>query len=133
MVVGFALLHGLGWGTRGPLMVALRADYFGASSFGTIMGISSLIIMIGMSSGAIIAGVLADIFGDFKIAFTLFALSSVVGSACFFFAKRPTHPDHETPYPVTRANINDESIPTDQLKAQSDLHPGQGGRDVGSG
>ena len=133
MVVGFALFHGLGWGTRGPLMVALRADYFGASSFGTIMGISSLIIMIGMSSGAIIAGVLADIFGDFKVAFTLFAVSSVVGSACFFFAKRPPHPDHETPSPVTRANINDESISTDQLKAQSDLHPGQGGRDVGSG
>ena len=70
MVVGFALLHGLRWGTRGPLMVALRADYFGATSFGTIMGISSLIVMVGMSSGAIIAGVLADIFGDFKIAFT---------------------------------------------------------------
>ncbi|MFP6796140.1 MAG: MFS transporter, partial [Pseudomonadales bacterium] len=56
MVIGFALLHGLGWGTRGPLMVALRADYFGATSFGTIMGISSLIVMVGMSSGAIIAG-----------------------------------------------------------------------------
>ncbi|HBP14457.1 MAG TPA: hypothetical protein DD457_04585 [Gammaproteobacteria bacterium] len=133
MVVGFALFHGLGWGTRGPLMVALRADYFGASSFGTIMGISSLIIMIGMSSGAIIAGVLADVFGDFKIAFTLFAFSSVVGSVCFFFAKRPAHPDHETPSPVSGASINEESIPIDRPKAQSDLHLAQDGRDVGSG
>ena len=132
MVIGFALLHGLGWGTRGPLMVALRADYFGATSFGTIMGISSLIVMVGMSSGAIIAGVLADIFGDFKIAFTLFAVSSVVGSACFFFAKRPTHPDHETPSPVTRANTNDESTLTAQPKVQSDLHPEQAEHDVGS-
>ena len=33
--------HGLAWGIRGPLMVALRADYFGPKSFGTIMGVSS--------------------------------------------------------------------------------------------
>ena len=114
-------------------MVALRADYFGASSFGTIMGISSLIIMIGMSSGAIIAGVLADIFGDFKVAFTLFAVSSIVGSACFFFAKRPTHPDHEAPFPVTSTNVMNESTRTDQPKAQSDQRPQQGELDVGSG
>jgi len=29
MVVAFAVLHGLAWGTRGPLMMAIRADYFG--------------------------------------------------------------------------------------------------------
>ena len=51
MVVLFTLLHGLAWGIRGPQMVALRADYFGASSFGTIMGFSSLIVMLGMSAG----------------------------------------------------------------------------------
>ena len=47
----FVVFHGLGWGIRGPLMVALRADYFGPKSFGTIMGISSLIVMIGMTCG----------------------------------------------------------------------------------
>ena len=26
MIIAFAVLHGLGWGTRGPLMVALRAE-----------------------------------------------------------------------------------------------------------
>ena len=51
MVLAFTVLHGLAWGTRGPLMVALRADYFGPSSFGTIMGFSSLIVMLGMSGG----------------------------------------------------------------------------------
>ena len=42
------------WGIRGPLTVALRADYFGASAFGTIMGFSSLIVMLGMSFGPVI-------------------------------------------------------------------------------
>ena len=41
MVILFTAMHGLAWGIRGPLMVALRADYFGPSSFGTIMGFSS--------------------------------------------------------------------------------------------
>jgi len=32
MVVVFAVLHGLAWGVRGPLMAARRADYFGSAS-----------------------------------------------------------------------------------------------------
>ena len=35
-------------GPEQPMMAALRADYFGAASFGTITGISSLIVMLGM-------------------------------------------------------------------------------------
>ena len=42
----FIVLHGLAWGARGPQMSALRADYFGTTSFGPIMGISSLVITI---------------------------------------------------------------------------------------
>ena len=88
-VFGFVLLHGLAWGARGPLMVSLRADYFGAKSFGTIMGISSLIVMLGMSSGPIIAGYLADVTGDYQSGFTLLALLSLLGSICFFLATPP--------------------------------------------
>ena len=89
VVVAFALLHGLAWGIRGPLMVALRADYFGASSFGTIMGFSSLIVMLGMSGGPITAGILADITGDYELGFTVLALSALIGSVCFLAATQP--------------------------------------------
>jgi MFS family permease len=89
MVVGFAVLHGLAWGTRGPLMVAIRADYFGAASFGTIMGFSSLIVMFGMSGGPIIAGVMADMTGNYTAAFTVIACVSALGSLCFLAAKPP--------------------------------------------
>ena len=91
MVVAFAVLHGLAWGTRGPLMVALRADYFGAASFGTIMGFSSLIVMFGMSGGPIIAGVMADLTGSYTSAFTLIACVSGLGSLCFLAATPPAH------------------------------------------
>jgi MFS family permease len=51
MVVTFAVLHGVAWGSRGPLMAAIRADYFGGTNFGTIMGTASLIASIGTTAG----------------------------------------------------------------------------------
>lgn len=85
----FVIFHGLGWGIRGPLMVALRADYFGPKSFGTIMGISSLIVMIGMTTGPIFCGVLFDLYGNYERAFTIMAFVSLTGSICFYLARPP--------------------------------------------
>jgi MFS family permease len=91
-ITAFALLHGLGWGMRGPMMVALRADYFGPKSFGTIMGISSLVVMIGMTAGPIICGVMYDIYGNYQLAFTVMASASLIGAVCFWFARPPRAP-----------------------------------------
>ena len=88
----FLLAHGLAWGIRGPLMVALRADYFGPKSFGTIMGISSLIVMIGMTTGPIFCGWMFDLYGDYQYAFTIMASVSFLGSICFYLAKPPKRP-----------------------------------------
>jgi MFS family permease len=88
-VVLFAVLHGLAWGIRGPLMVALRADYFGAASFGTIMGFSSLIVMLGMSFGPIVAGLFADYYGNYQLGLTVLALTAFLGCFCFLGARRP--------------------------------------------
>jgi MFS family permease len=92
MVLGFTLLHGLAWGIRGPLMVALRADYFGPTSFGTIMGFSSLIVMLGMSSGPLVAGYLADLYGNYELGFTILAIGAFLGSFCFLAATPPKQP-----------------------------------------
>lgn len=97
MVLGFALLHGLAWGTRGPLMVALRADYFGAASFGTIMGFSSLIVMLGMSGGPVIAGYLADVSGNYQSGLALLASLSLLGSGLFLAATPPAPPRRADP------------------------------------
>jgi MFS family permease len=85
----FAMLHGLAWGIRGPLMVALRADYFGPSSFGTIMGFSSLIVMLGMSTGPIFAGYMADLQGNYEMGFVYLAIAAFLGSFCFLAATPP--------------------------------------------
>ncbi|MEE4282561.1 MAG: MFS transporter [Pseudomonadales bacterium] len=88
----FVIFHGLGWGIRGPLMVALRADYFGPKSFGTIMGISSLIVMLGMTAGPIFCGVMFDVYGNYQMAFTIMAFISLTGSICFWLARPPKQP-----------------------------------------
>jgi MFS family permease len=93
MVIGFAFINGISWGTRGPMMVALRADYYGASSFGTIIGFSSLVAMLGMSIGPIFAGYLADIHGSYDIGFTIIAIGAFLGSFAFYAAKPPQHPN----------------------------------------
>ncbi len=90
MVLAFAVLHGIGWGVRGPLMVALRADYFGTRSFGTIMGFSSLIAMLGMAVGPVVAGYMADMTGDFVVGFAALATGSTLGAGLFALAKRPS-------------------------------------------
>jgi len=79
----FVPLHGFAWGVRGPLMQALRADYFGPSSFGQIMGLSSLVIMIGTMAGPLIAGISADTTGSYQTGFTIIAL--LVGAGMIFF------------------------------------------------
>ena len=89
MIWAFVPFHGLAWGVRGPLMQALRADYFGSTSFAKIMGISSLIVMLGMMSGPLIAGISADRTGSYRSGFTLLALMAGAGMIFFILATPP--------------------------------------------
>jgi len=91
-VAAFAVLHGLAWGIRGPLMSTIRADYFGSASFGTITGISSMVVMFGMVGGPIIAGVLADRTGSYEMGFRILAGLAALGSIFFVLARRPSPP-----------------------------------------
>jgi MFS family permease len=89
MLVAFALLHGGAWGLRGPFMQAIRADYFGRRSIGMILGLSSLIVVIGQIGGPMIAGVLADMTGNYRTGFTVLALLAGAGSLFFLLARPP--------------------------------------------
>jgi sugar phosphate permease len=89
MLVAFALLHGGAWGLRGPFMQAIRADYFGRRSIGMILGLSSIIVVIGQIGGPMVAGVLADLTGNYRAGFTVLALLAGLGSLFFLLAKRP--------------------------------------------
>ena len=91
-VIAFALLHGFAWGVRGPLMAALNADYFGRTSFGSIFGVSTMIVTIGLIAGPLIAGVLYDHTGSYAAGFTVTAVIAALGSIFFVLATRPMPP-----------------------------------------
>lgn len=97
----FAVLHGLAWGVRGPTIQAIRADYFGRASFGTIMGFSSMVIMMAMIAAPIFAGWMADLRGgDYQLPFTILAGLVGLGSIFFMFARKP----------VLKANLIAEGV-----------------------
>ena len=89
MLAGFAILHGGAWGLRGPFMQAMRADYFGRRAIGMILGLSSVVVVIGQIGGPMIAGVLADLSGSYRMGFTVIAVLAGLGSLFFLLAKRP--------------------------------------------
>lgn len=88
----FAIIHGLAWGGRGPLMGAIRADYFGRRALGTIMGLSSVIVTMGIMFGPVFAGWMADLRGDYQLGFTVLAIMTGMAAGFFLAAKRPPQP-----------------------------------------
>ena len=84
-----AVLHGLSWGMRGPLMMAIRADYYGRTNFATIAGLSSAIVMAGPLVGPAFAGAMSDYFGDYTAAFLIVGMLTGLGSIFFFTARNP--------------------------------------------
>jgi MFS family permease len=92
MVAGFAVLHGVAWGLRGPFMQAIRADYFGLQAIGMIMGLSALMIALGQVGGPLVAGAFADLTGSYRGGFTVLALAAGAGSVLFLIARRPVLP-----------------------------------------
>lgn len=92
MVAAFAICHGFAWGLRGPFMSAIRADYFGRSSYGKIFGMSNVVVVVGQISGPLIAGLMSDWTGNYRAGFTTLALLAGMGSALFWFGRKPAPP-----------------------------------------
>ncbi len=92
MILVFAVLHGLAWGIRGPLMASMRADYFGRAAFGKIMGFSTLVSTVGMIGGPIIAGAFYDAQDTYQYGFTVLAVLAGLGGTAFLLARPPERP-----------------------------------------
>ena len=100
MVIGFVVINGLAMGTRGPLIQAMRADYFGRQSFGKIMGFSSMVMMAGMIIGPVVAGISYDLTGSYQRGFIILAILALSGGVFFAFAKKPELPESAAAAPM---------------------------------
>ena len=77
----FLVLFGIGWGGNVTIRAALLREYFGRSRFGTILGFTSGIMMLGSISGAPIAGWVFDTWNNYKGAWLAFAVLTIASSA----------------------------------------------------
>ncbi len=100
MVLFFAVVHGLAWGVRGPILHSYRAECFGRESFAQVLGFSSMIVMFGMTLGPLFAGFLADRTGDYQLAFVILGVIACLGSLLFAFATKPTPPSAQPVEPL---------------------------------
>ncbi len=85
----YAVVQGLAWGTRGPIITAMRGDYFGRKDFALINGYSQVVMMMGMIVGPILAGFMADNF-TYSAGFLIIAGMVGAGSILFLIMRQPT-------------------------------------------
>ena len=101
----FAVLWGLGFGSRTPVLHALRGDYFGSRYFGSILGFSSFPMIIGMTATPVLVGLAFDIQGTYKWAFLFTATTAYIGAGLILFARRPVRPSRNAFEPGVGAKI----------------------------
>ena len=85
----FAVLYGIGFGGRIPLLTSLRGDYFGRKAFATIMGLSQLPSSLVTIGAPLFAGYMFDTTGTYAVPFTTFAIFGFLGAFLMLFVKRP--------------------------------------------
>ena len=85
----YALLFGLGFGARGPIITAMASQLFPGRRFGAIYGFLSVGNGVGGGVAPWYAGVIYDVTGSYRVAFLIAVSFCVIGSACFWLARPP--------------------------------------------
>src|SRR5438128_2107176 len=85
----YALLFGLGFGARGPIITAIASQLFPGRRFGVIYGILSVGNGIGGGVAPWFGGFVHDLTGSYRVAFLIAVGFCVLGSACFWLARPP--------------------------------------------
>ena len=85
----FAILYGIGFGGRIPLLTAIRGDYFGRKAFATIMGLSQFPNNIAMIFAPLFAGYMYDRYESYFIPFLAFSVLAFLGALLMLTVRKP--------------------------------------------
>ncbi len=91
-LVAYALLFGLGFGARGPIITAMASDLFGGRRFGVIYGALNLGNGLGGAIGPWFGGVVHDVMGSYRVVFLASVIFCALGSTCFWLTGRRAGP-----------------------------------------
>lgn len=84
ILVPFIITLSLGWGGSVTTRMTLLREYFGRGSFGTILGFTSGVMMVGHITGAPLAGLVYDVWGSYQGAWLSYGALTLVGAALVF-------------------------------------------------
>src|SRR4030095_13522610 len=87
----YAMLFGLGFGARGPLITAIASQLFHGRRFGVIYGFLSVGNGIGGGIAPWFGGMIHDVTGSYRIAFLIAVGFCAMGATCFWLARPPHH------------------------------------------
>ena len=88
----FALLWGLGFGGRTPMLHAMRGEYFGRKHFGIILGIGAFPMAIGMMATPFIVGWVFDRTGSYVGQLYTLAAFCAIAAVTILLATKPPAP-----------------------------------------
>ncbi len=95
MAFVYAVLYGIGWGIRTPVINAMQGEYFGRKSQGVIRGWLQSVSLPFTIAAPVVAGYIADIQGNYKWTFIVMSFVMLAGAALIFIATppKPPHPN----------------------------------------
>jgi MFS family permease len=88
----FALLWGLGFGGRTPMLHALRGEFFGRKHFGVILGMSAFPMALGMMVTPVVVGRVFDTTGTYQTTFYVLAAACLGAALTITLATKPPVP-----------------------------------------
>lgn len=92
LAMTYAVLYGIGWGSRTPVANAMQGEYFGRRGQGLIRGwLQSMTVPVTIAA-PVVAGYLADRMGSYRQIFVTMSFISLAGAIMTFFATPPKPP-----------------------------------------
>lgn len=89
LLVPFVISLSLGWGLSVTTRTTLLREHYGRANFGTIIGATFGVMMLGNISGSPIAGLVYDNFGSYQTAWLSYAAVALVGTILVFTVPPP--------------------------------------------
>ena len=88
---------GMGFGAIGALIPLTVVEAYGMRHFGSILGFTSMLGVVPMISGPLIAGIAFDAYGNYDVAFVIMSVAYALGALSMALARRPASPGRLTP------------------------------------
>ena len=90
-VLLFVGLYAPSYGCSAATMPAIKGDYFGRRSFGSILGLSGMVQVAGSMLGPVYAAYVFETTGSYRLAFLSFAALLIISAALFMSLRRPRY------------------------------------------